>query len=149
MPPIFKALNFEPCSPVSYSFIHLFIPSTGFWSLLVRLGEITNFGGIISCKGPFSFDQADSMRFAVSASSLEAVTTAATAVIGFTLKVDWNWLAVAGSLSFQVWIRARTCVFCMGGVSGEVTHYLVVLFGTFSIRDDFHVPGSTVEIIAK
>ena len=89
------------------------------------------------------------MRFAVSASSPEAVATAATAVIGFTLMVEWNWLGAAGFLSFQVRMQGENLHFLHGGVSGEVTHYHLVLFDAFFIRNDFHVPDCTAETIAK
>ena len=36
----------------------------------------------------------------------------------------------------------------MGNVSGEVTHYNVVLFDAFFIRDDLHVPDCTAKTIA-
>ena len=32
-----------------------------------------------------------------------------------------------------------------GNVSGKVTHYSVVLFDTFFIRDDFHIPDCNAE----
>ena len=98
-------------------------------------------------KGPFSFDQADSTRFAVSASASEAVATTAAAVIIFISKADWNWLAVAEFLSFQVRMRGWNLhVFTQGW---EVkSHYHVVLFGAFLIRDDFHIADCTAETLA-
>ena len=69
-----------------------------------------------SSRGPFSFDQADSMHFAVSASAPAPFASSAAAVIVFTLKADWNWLAIAGSLSFQVWIRVENLHFFTQGM---------------------------------
>ena len=55
-----------------------------------------------SSKGPFGFDQADSVHVAESVDAPAVVTTAAASVIAFNLKDDYNWLAVFGCLSFPV-----------------------------------------------
>ena len=64
-------------------------------------------------RGSFIFDQAESMRFAVSASAPAAVPTAATKIIVFTLKDDW--LAPVGSLSFQGWMQGENSRFFIWG----------------------------------
>ena len=137
-------VGLELCTLILYSFVHLFIPPPGFWLPLFVLAETTNFGGSIQ-QGPFSFDQADSTQFPVSAP--EAVATATAALIVFTLKTDWTRLAEAGSLSFQVWMWGENLHFSHGDVSGEVAHYHVVLFDAFSLRDDFHIADCTAETL--
>ena len=94
-----------------------------------------------SSKRPFSIDQAASVRFTISASAPEAVAIAAAVVIVFTLKANWN------CLSFQVRMWGEN-FFRTGDVSGEVTHYHILLSDTFFIRDDFHVPDCTAESLA-
>ena len=63
------------------------------------------------------------MRFAVSTSVPAAMATVVAAVIDFTFKVN-------------------------GGLSGEITHWHVVLFDTLLIRKDFHIADCAAETVA-
>ena len=101
-------VGFESCMFLLYNFIHLFTPPPGFKFLLVVIGETRDCG---DGRGSFISDQADSTWLAVSASAPAAVPTAATEIIVFTLKDDWNWLALAGSLSFQVQMQGENSRF--------------------------------------
>ena len=65
---------------------------------------------------PFKFEQADSTQFAVSVSAPAVVATAAVASMIFTLKDNWNWLAVAGSLSFHFRMRSESLHFFTQGM---------------------------------
>ena len=84
----------------------------------------------------------DSLWWKVSSKAKAAVMTAATADIKFTFKTDWNWLAVAGFLSFQVLLLDENL---RRYVSGEATNYYEVLFDALIIRDDFLVANYAVE----
>ena len=83
--------------------------------IVVAGQNIVHFSATNPAECPYSFDQADSTLFAVSASAPAAVATAAAAGIIFTLKADWKWLAVAGSLSIQVWMQGKNLLFSHWG----------------------------------
>ena len=72
--------------------------------------------------GPFSFDQADSIRLAVLAAAPATVATAATRFITFILKANWNWLAATQSLRFQVGLKGENLRFCSHGLWGKKSH---------------------------
>ena len=64
-----------------------------------------------SSRGPFSFDQTVSTRFAASPATPALVAAKAEAVITFNVKAGWNWLAVIGSLSFQAQMLGKNLHF--------------------------------------
>ena len=74
------------------------------------------------------------------------VATAAAAVIIFIQKFDWNWLAVAGSLSFQAQMGSENLSFFkVRDVCGEVTHNYVLLFDALLLRGDFYIADCIAE----
>ena len=78
----------------------------GTYDLTDQLPSNREFGHFL--RGPISIVRADSARFAVAA----VAATAATAVIAFTMKADWNWLAVVCS---QMRMRGENLCFITWG----------------------------------
>ena len=138
-------VSFEPRRLLLYSFIHLFIPPPGFRWFLKRAQTSV----AASSRGSFSFDQTVSAKFAVSAVTPALVAAAVDAVVTFNLKDDWNWIAVTGSLSFQVRMRGKNLRFFKPAwsVCNEVTHYHVVLFDALLISNDFYIADCTAETL--
>ena len=100
-----------------------------------------------SSGGSFSFDQTASTGLAVSAVTPALVAAAVEAVVTFNLKADWNWLAVTGSLTFQVRMRGKNLCFFTHGVCALKSHTTMVLFEAFLIRDDFCIAYCTAETL--
>ena len=113
--------NFEPRMILFYSFVHLFIQPPEFWVPLVVLGETANFGGSIQQR-TLKLWPSWLNAFAVSASAPEVVVTTDVAIMIFALKADWNKLAVAGSLSFQIRMRGEKLRFFTWGKRAEKSH---------------------------
>ena len=94
-------LGFEPCTLFSYSFIHLFIPPPGFRFPLVVLGETSDLSGNTQQWAlqlwPSWLDAIYSISISTSSSG-----NCYRSSYCFTSKANWDCLAVAGSLSFQV-----------------------------------------------
>ena len=86
-------VDFESYRHILHNSIHLFISPPGFKSPLVIFVQTTDFSGSIQQRVR-SLNQADPMQLVESTVAPAAVASAATAVFAFTLKVDWNWLAV-------------------------------------------------------
>ena len=64
---------------------------------------------------------------AVSALAPASMTTAVTAVITFTMKADWNMLATAGSLNFQVQMWGENLPFFIQGLWYCTEGYMLTL----------------------
>ena len=85
-----------------------------------------------SCRGPFSFDQTVSTRFAASPATPALIAATAEAVVTFNLKAGWNWLAVIGSLTFQAQMLGKNLHFVTRGVCAMKSHTTIWCYLTNS-----------------
>ena len=111
MPPFFRALcalnrACFSCIPPSICSFHHQVSDFHMWFLKKPQTVVA-----APSRESFIFDQADSTGFAVSASSPVTVPTAAIEIIVLTWKDNWNWLALAGSLSFLVRMQGENSRF--------------------------------------